>query len=44
VTPYVVEVDKLGEVQAVGPAERDRTPADAEIAWQRHEPLPRRAR
>jgi type IV secretion system protein VirB5 len=34
VTPYVVEVDKLGEVQAVGPAERDRTPADAEIAWQ----------
>jgi type IV secretory pathway TrbF-like protein len=33
VTPYVVEVDKLGEAQAVGPAERDWTPTDAEIAW-----------
>jgi type IV secretion system protein TrbF len=34
VTPYVVEFDKLGEVQAIGPAERDWTPSDAEIAWQ----------
>lgn len=33
ITPYVVEVDKLGEVQAVGPAERDWSPNDAEIAW-----------
>lgn len=34
ITPYVVEIDKLGEAQAVGPAERDWTPTDAEIAWQ----------
>lgn len=34
VTPYVVEVDKLGAIQAVGPAERDWTPSDPEIAWQ----------
>src|SRR5579859_1006822 len=34
VTPYVVEVDKLGQIQAVGPAERGGTPTDAEIAWQ----------
>src|SRR5579863_1844902 len=34
VTPYVVEIDKLGQAQAVGPAERDWTPTDAEIAWQ----------
>src|SRR5580658_6034585 len=33
VTPYVVEVDRLGEVATVGPAERDWTPTDAEIAW-----------
>jgi len=33
VTPYVVEVDKLGAAQSVGPAERDWTPNDAEIAW-----------
>jgi type IV secretion system protein VirB5 len=33
VTPYVVEVDKFGQVQMVGPAERDWTPSDAEIAW-----------
>jgi type IV secretion system protein VirB5 len=33
ITPYVVEVDKLGEVQSVGPAERDWSPNDAEIAW-----------
>lgn len=34
ITPYVVEIDKLGQAQAVGPAERDWTPSDAEIAWQ----------
>lgn len=34
ITPYVVEIDKLGQTQAVGPAERDWTPTDAEIAWQ----------
>jgi len=33
VTPYVVEVDKLGQVAAVGPAERGWTPTDPEIAW-----------
>ncbi|WP_029907438.1 conjugal transfer protein TrbF [Caulobacter sp. UNC358MFTsu5.1] len=32
ITPYVVEVDRLGEVRAVGPAEQDYQPADAEIA------------
>lgn len=33
VTPYVVEVDKLGEVQAVGPAIQSYQPTDAQIAW-----------
>ena len=33
VTPYVVEVDKLGQAQVVAPAERDWTPTDAETAW-----------
>jgi type IV secretion system protein VirB5 len=33
VTPYVVEVDKLGEVQAVGPASQSYHPTDAEFAW-----------
>ena len=33
VTPYVVEVDKLGGVQAVGPAIRPYQPTDAEIAY-----------
>ncbi|MDE2166789.1 MAG: conjugal transfer protein TrbF [Alphaproteobacteria bacterium] len=33
ITPYVVEVDRLGEVQAVGPAIEPYTPKDAEIAW-----------
>jgi len=28
-----VEVDKLGEVQAVGPAEQDHQPSDSEISW-----------
>ena len=33
VTPYVVEVDKIGGVQAVGPAIRPYQPTDAEIAY-----------
>lgn len=33
VTPYVVEVDKLGEVQAVAPAIQNYQPTDAQIAW-----------
>jgi type IV secretion system protein TrbF len=34
VTPYVVEVDKLGEAQAVSEAEKDFQPTDPQIAWQ----------
>lgn len=33
VVPWVVEVDKLGQVQAVGPADASYRPSDAEIAW-----------
>jgi type IV secretion system protein TrbF len=33
VTPFVVEVDKLGEVQAVAPAVQHYQPTDAQIAW-----------
>jgi type IV secretion system protein VirB5 len=33
VTPYVVEVDKMGEVRAVGPAIETYQPSDAQIAW-----------
>jgi len=33
VTPYVVQVDKLGEVQAVGPASQSYKPTDAVFAW-----------
>lgn len=33
VTPFVVEVDKMGEVQAVAPAIKHYQPTDAEIAW-----------
>lgn len=33
ITPYVVEVDKLGEVRAVGPARDSYQPSDAQIAW-----------
>jgi type IV secretory pathway TrbF-like protein len=33
VTPYVVQVDRFGAVQAVGPAVQNYTPTDAEIAW-----------
>jgi len=33
ITPYVVEVDKLGEVRAVGPAISAYEPTDAQIAY-----------
>ena len=33
VVPYVVEVDRLGETRAVGPAIERYEPKDAEIAW-----------
>ncbi|WP_316979531.1 conjugal transfer protein TrbF [Shumkonia mesophila] len=33
ITPYVVEVDRLGGVQAVGPAIKPYEPTDAEIAY-----------
>jgi type IV secretion system protein VirB5 len=33
VTPYVVEVDKFGEVQAVAPAIQNYQPSDIQIAW-----------
>jgi type IV secretion system protein TrbF len=31
--PYVIEVDRLGEVRAVAPAIQDYVPDDAQIAW-----------
>lgn len=33
VTPYVVAVDRLGEAQAVAPADKDYLPTDPQIAW-----------
>ena len=33
IVPYVVEVDRLGETRAVGPAIERYEPKDAEIAW-----------
>jgi type IV secretion system protein VirB5 len=33
VTPYVVEVDRLGEARAVGAAEAGYRPTDAQVAW-----------
>lgn len=33
VTPYVVAVDRLGEAQAVAPADKDYQPTDPQIAW-----------
>lgn len=33
VTPYVVEVDRLGEARAVSPALQDYRPTDPQIAW-----------
>ena len=33
ITPYVVEVDKLGEARAVAPVSADYRPTDPQIAW-----------
>ncbi|HVI53395.1 MAG TPA: conjugal transfer protein TrbF [Candidatus Sulfotelmatobacter sp.] len=33
VVPWVVQTDKLGEAQAVAPAQADYQPSDAQIAW-----------
>jgi type IV secretion system protein VirB5 len=33
IVPWVVEIDKLGEAQAVGPATADYKPTDPQIAW-----------
>lgn len=33
VTPYVVEVDHLGEPRAIQPADRDYQPTDPQVAW-----------
>jgi len=33
VTPWVVEVDRLGQAQAVSPAEANYRPTDPQIAW-----------
>lgn len=33
VTPYVVEVDKLGEARAISEADQAFTPSDPQIAW-----------
>lgn len=33
VTPYVVEVDRLGEARSVAPATADYEPTDPQIAW-----------
>jgi type IV secretion system protein VirB5 len=33
ITPWVVQVDKLGQAQAVAPATADYQPTDAQIAW-----------
>lgn len=33
VTPWVVQIDKFGETQAVGPAEAAYQPTDPQIAW-----------
>jgi type IV secretion system protein VirB5 len=33
VVPWVVQVDKLGQAQAVAPAEADYQPTDPQIAW-----------
>jgi type IV secretion system protein TrbF len=33
VTPWVVEIDKLGQAQAAGPAIADYQPTDPQIAW-----------
>jgi len=33
ITPWVVQVDKLGQAQAVAPAQADYHPTDPQIAW-----------
>src|SRR5208337_4390576 len=33
ITPWVVQVDKLGQAQAVSPATADYQPTDPQIAW-----------
>src|SRR5665213_4395353 len=33
ITPWVVQVDKLGQAQAVSPAVADYQPTDPQIAW-----------
>ena len=33
ITPWVVQVDKLGQAQAVAPAVADYRPTDPQIAW-----------
>lgn len=33
ITPYVVEVDRLGEARSVAPATRDYRPTDGQTAW-----------
>lgn len=33
ITPYVVEVDRLGEARAVNPLDSDYEPTDPQIAW-----------
>ena len=33
VVPWVVQIDKLGQAQAVAPATADYTPSDPQIAW-----------
>jgi type IV secretion system protein TrbF len=33
VVPWVVQVDKLGEAQAIAPAVADYTPSDPQVAW-----------
>lgn len=33
IVPWVVQVDKLGQAQAIGPATADYTPSDPQIAW-----------
>ena len=33
IVPWVVQVDRLGEAQAIAPAETRYTPSDAQIAW-----------
>ena len=33
ITPWVVQIDKLGQAQAVAPAQADYRPTDPQIAW-----------